>query len=193
MMSRKLLANIAICFSLLSAGCSSPGVKTAYYSILNDDKNEYSAECTDECIYVISKILVPSELESGGIAYYKDGRLIKSGSNEWVNNLSIMLNSVLTTTVNEYGNGKFLAGTALFESDNAQKNVRLLHMYITEFNGSKEGGAVISGHYAITKGKKIITKSFSKRIPQKTDGYDALVESLSRGWKEFCVEFAKDL
>lgn len=193
MMSRKLLANIAICFALASTGCSSPGVKTAYYSILSEDSAVYSSECTNECTYIVSKIYVPGELESGGIAYYKDGRLVKSNSNEWVNNLSIMLNSELITTVNERGNGKILAGISLPESENDLKDVRWLSIYVTEFNGSKDGGAAISGHYSITMGKRVITKSFRKRIPQQSDGYEALVRALSKGWKEFCEEFAQNI
>lgn len=65
-------------------------------------------------------------------------------------------------------------------------------LIITGFHGRYDGRAIVRGRWLLTHGGRVIRHSFNLALPQKTDGYDALVHTLVEGWKIVGQQLVKE-
>jgi uncharacterized lipoprotein YmbA len=67
-----------------------------------------------------------------------------------------------------------------------------LHTVVDTFQGRYDGNAHIAGHWSLldAHGKTIAARTFERKIPLATDGYPALVASLSKGWRQTSAAIA---
>jgi uncharacterized lipoprotein YmbA len=180
-----------ICF--LSACSSSVVERTSYYTLNGDSKpvSRMNKQCNN-CKKVTVKVIVPSLIDNGGIAYYSGELQVLSKNNQWSESPSIQLQNLLVDQINSSTGPEVVAfSTSLRPSGIIDDAV--LSVSLKKFNGSPDGYAEIEGTYIYMSGDVLKNGRFSDRVRQTEDGFPSLVSSLNEVWVRQCNNLIKDL
>lgn len=135
-------------------------------------------------IYLVD-INVSDFLNGLGIVYQvNDVQYVMANNNLWASNLHEQLQQELISNFNSQLPDWLLTTQML----NKVENRLMINVY--GFHGRYDGKAIIRGEWTFTHNTQLINRMFDIELPQPEDGYDSLVRTLSKGWKQLSVDIA---
>lgn len=136
----------------------------------------------------VQHINVPDYLAGNGLVYQSsDVKYVIASNNLWASPLDQQLQQTLVANLNLALPGWVVSSTALGQTQDT------LTVNVTAFQGRYDGHAVISGDWVLDHQGAITRKAFSITLPQKEDGYDALVRTLAEGWNQAALDMANTI
>lgn len=178
---------------LLVAGCASPAPDVQRYR-LNLGPSDTRPRLPDRARSTLHlrSVTLASYLRADGILYRTDEHTFSvARGHRWVEPLARQLQIGLTHVL-----GRRLESTAVFgPSEKPEGPAHTLTVHVEAFYGHHDGTARIEGtwHLRDPGGRLLRRETFESRVPLEADGYPALVEALSRGWKQTGTAMANKL
>lgn len=178
------LAAAASLLVLLVAGCASPAPDVQRYRLSPgpSDTRLRLPERARSTLHLRS-VNLASYLRADGIVYRTGEHAFSvARGHRWVEPLTRQLQDGLTRVL-----GRRLESTAVFgASEEPEGPAHTLTVNVEAFYGHHDGTARIEGtwHLRDPEGRLLRRETFDSRVPLEEDGYPALVEALSRGWKQ---------
>ena len=174
-----------VMLALLVSACSSTP-DTHYYQLpVADSKVAVSSRTFSHPVWV-EHVAVPDFLAGNGVAWQKnDVQYVIASSNLWASPLDQQLQQTLVTNLSTALPGALVSSSALGQQYDT------LNVTINGFHGRYDGHAIVSGEWVFEHDGKLIKQPFSLALPQKEDGYDALVRNLAAGWQQVAVQIAQ--
>ncbi|WP_294612822.1 ABC-type transport auxiliary lipoprotein family protein [uncultured Gilliamella sp.] len=189
-MIKKLPVILSVTLFTLLVGCSSSGPNKNYFQLTDNliPQTQQTMKTTNQFIWIES-IDVASFLNKQGIVLQTDKiRYATASNNLWVSSLSQQLKDRLEQDLTT------LLPNCLVSSKPITTPTWTIKLFIDGFHGSYTGNAIIKGRWVITVNRNNIkTKAFERQIPLTSDGYEALVNALSKGWQDEEQEFVESL
>lgn len=171
---------IPVALAMLATACSSTP-ETTYYQLPAASKGAVASSpvtASRPAIFV-QHVSVPDYLAGNGLVYQSsDVKYVIASNNLWASPLDQQLQQTLVSNLNQALPGWVVSATPLGQTQDT------LSVNVTAFHGRYDGQAVISGEWVLDHQGSITRKSFSLTLPQKEDGYDALVRMLAQGWSQ---------
>ncbi|MES1926365.1 ABC-type transport auxiliary lipoprotein family protein [Salinisphaera sp. T31B1] len=140
-------------------------------------------------VLIVDPVTVASFLDENGIVYQTGPhRVVMANNNRWASPLAGQLTG-----------GLYNALVARLDDVSVQRgghasSAQAWHLttHVDQFMGHYDGQAHIGGRWALVgpDGQTAAGRRFERRIPLSSDGYDALVDSLSRGWRQTADDMA---
>jgi uncharacterized protein len=184
---KKLLIVIFMPLFAILVGCSAGSPSKSYFQLTSNPLSPVSKnmKITNHFIWIES-VDVASFLNSPGIVLQTDDIKYETAANHlWASTLSQQLEERLTQDLTA------LLPNYVVSSRSITTPILTIKLFIDGFHGSYTGDAVIKGRWVVTDSKNNIeTKPFERHVPLATNGYDALVKALSKGWHDEELDFA---
>lgn len=189
---QRLTAVAALVLSLaLTAGCASAPDGPSLFVLDTGSDTSSPASRPGAPTLMIAPVDTASYLDQGGIVYQTGPhRVAIANSNRWASPLAGQLTDALYTTLD-----RRLTGVNIVRADSQQAGRYQLRTHVDRFLGHYDGKAHIAGRWILVgpNGQTLAHRSFTRGIPLKTDGYPALVNSLSSGWRTIGQDMAPTL
>ncbi len=180
---------VAISLSLL-VGCSSNAPSKSYFQLASDlpEQTSHTMKKTQHFIW-IETVDVANFLNKPGIVLQTDDIKYVTASNHlWASTLSQQLQDRVVQDLSVF------LPDYLVSSKSLSTPTLTVKLFIDGFHGSYSGDALIKGRWVITDShNNIETKPFERHVALMTNGYDALVKALSKGWQEEEQDFANSI
>ncbi|WP_158674481.1 membrane integrity-associated transporter subunit PqiC [Candidatus Pantoea edessiphila] len=182
---------IILVIALLTA-CSGSSKKTYYHLPLETNhihtiSNKYH---NNQPVLWIQQILLPDHLAGNGLVYQtNDVEYVITNHNLWINPLVQQLKQTMISNLSDNLPEWFISADIPMIKDKISK----LNIIMKKFQGRYDGKVIISGEWLLEHGKYFIKRDFSFIIPQKKDGYDELVYTLSLGWHKVSDQISKEI
>ncbi|WP_123590912.1 PqiC family protein [Salinisphaera orenii] len=183
----------ALCLVLALAGCATgAGGGPALYMLDHSTPTRAASPAAGRPAIVVEPVDVAPFLDASGIVYQTAAhRVVLANDNRWASPLSAQLTDGLYAGLATELDGVFVQRAGRGEPDAA------LHLgtRVDEFMGHYDGSAHIAGQWTLTDaaGRQLAQARFERRIPLSEDGYEALVASLSRGWRQSAQAIAAEI
>ena len=179
---RRLVAALGLGISLgVLAGCattqSSPSLFVLDAGATAPDNPSQPGAPT----LVIAPVTTASYLDQGGIVYQTGPhKVVIANDNRWASSLSGQLTDDLYATLT-----RRLPDVNIVRASGNQQALYGLQTRVDQFLGHYDGKAHIAGRWTLVgpNGKTLAGRAFEKTVPLAADGYPALVNSLSSGWR----------
>ncbi|MDF7667176.1 ABC-type transport auxiliary lipoprotein family protein [Orbaceae bacterium ESL0727] len=175
---------------LILAGCSSRVADKSYYQ-LADTLNHTTTPSTQTTnrIMFIEPIEVASFLDKSGLVLQTESiKYIIAANNLWVAPLSQQLEERVVQDLT------VLSPHYLITSQPIATPTIKVKLVIDGFHGSYTGDAIIKGRWIVTHNNgEISSKAFNRQVPLLGNGYDALVQALSKGWQDEEADFVHQM
>ena len=128
----------------------------------------------------IEHVAVPDYLAGNGVVYQtSDVKYVVATSNLWASPLDQQLQQTLVTNLSNALPGRLISATPPPGEQHDTLNVN-----VTAFHGRFDGQVVISGSWMLEHNGQLTRQNFALTLPQKEDGYDAMVRTLAQGWQQ---------
>ena len=179
---------LPVALALALSACSSTP-ETTYYQLPSAVKGMAvsSADAMRPAVFV-QHVSVPDYLSGNGLVYQtSDVKYVIAANNLWASPLDQQLQQTLVANLSQALPGWLVSSSSLGQQQET------LNVNVTGFHGRYDGQAVISGDWVLEHQGQITKRSFSLTLPQKEDGYDALVRTLAAGWQQQAQEIAKSI
>ncbi|WP_147196693.1 membrane integrity-associated transporter subunit PqiC [Pantoea sp. CCBC3-3-1] len=177
---------IPVALALALSACSSTP-ETTYYQLPSAAKSTVassSANALRPSVFV-QHVSVPDYLAGNGLVYQaSEVKYVIASNNLWASPLDQQLQQTLVANLSEALPGWLVSASPLGQQQDT------LTVNVTGFHGRYDGHAVLSGDWVLEHQGQILKRSFALDIPQKEDGYDALVKTLAQGWQQEAREMA---
>lgn len=176
---------LPVALALALSACSGTP-ETTYYQLPAVAKGTAvgSADASRPAVFV-QHVSVPDYLSGNGLVYQtSDVKYVIAANNLWASPLDQQLQQALVANLSEALPGWLVSSSALGQQQDT------LNVTVTGFHGRYDGQAVISGDWVLEHQGQIIKRSFALTLPQKEDGYDAMVRTLAEGWQQQAREMA---
>ncbi|OCG20073.1 hypothetical protein A9G22_01800 [Gilliamella sp. App2-1] len=187
---KKLLIVVFMPLFAILAGCSASNPSKSYFQLTSNSQIPVSQnmKTTNQFIWIES-VDVASFLNKPGIVLQTDNIKYETAINHlWVSTLSQQLQDRLTQDLTA------MLPNYLVSSKSITTPTLTVKLFIDSFHGSYTGDAIIKGRWVVTDRKNNIeTKPFERHVPLATNGYDALVKALSKGWQDEELDFANSI
>lgn len=164
----------------LLVGCSSSLPQKNYYLLSNaspEAGKSVSIENVGQFIW-IAPVNMANFLNKEGLVYQTDPyQYVTASNNLWAAPLVSQLQDLVVSELSG------LLPQRLVSASPITTPTTTIKLFIEGFHGNYQGDVVIEGYWLII-GEKGQTqrKNFSYHLPQTSDGYDAMVKTLSQGW-----------
>ncbi len=136
----------------------------------------------------VEHVSVPDYLAGNGVVYQtSDVQYVIAANNQWASPLDQQLQQRLVSNLGAALPGWVVSASAL-GSDYDTLNVN-----VTGFHGRYDGQVIVSGEWTLQHNQRLIKQPFMISLPQKEDGYDALVRTLAQGWQQQAQQIANAL
>ena len=190
--SRHVLRLAVLASVVWLAGCAGSATAPSMFLLESADAGSGSARVSGPTL-VIDPVTVAPFLGESGIVYQTEPhRVVIASNNRWASPLDSQLgaslyselsNALSEVSVRRYGR-------------RTDAGAMHLAVQVDEFMGHYDGHAHITGRWQLigADGTTVVAgRQFSQRVPLASDGYDSLVESLSRGWRNTADDMASTL
>jgi uncharacterized lipoprotein YmbA len=127
----------------------------------------------------VERVSVPDYLAGNGVVYQtSDVKYVIAANNLWASPLDQQLLQTLVTNLSNALPGRLVSAAPLGEQHDT------LNVNVTGFHGRYDGQVVISGSWTLEHNGQITRQNFALTLPQREDGYDAMVRTLAQGWQQ---------
>lgn len=178
---------------MVIAGCTSPAIENRYYYI--DPVLALADQEKGNIDVAITSVRMSAPINGMGITMRIDDRYQPAVHHRWSGDAEEMLLNYIVAALNQSSllTARFADGA--FPVDSSEYTVEI---YVTQFNGNTNGDAEVNAAWAIYKvaeGEPVQVKrnQLKQNVPLKGDGYGALVQALSLGWKDVAGAIQQDL
>ncbi|HET7312920.1 PqiC family protein [Salinisphaera sp.] len=165
----------------LASGCASTAGSPSLFVLNAGPGAPDSAPRPGAPTLTIAPVSTASYLNDGGIVYQTGPhRVVIANDNRWASSLSSQLTDDLYTVLR-----RRLSGVNVVRTGGGPQGRYRLQTHVDQFLGRYDGKAHIAGRWTLVgpDGATLAGRAFNQAVPLKTDGYPALVKSLSRGWQ----------
>ncbi|WP_409159546.1 membrane integrity-associated transporter subunit PqiC [Pectobacterium sp. B2J-2] len=172
---------------LVLSACSSSNTQKTYYQLptIADTTATQGVVVQGHPLWV-EHVSVADYLVNTGLVYQtNDVQYVIASNNLWASPLDQQLQHALVTNLGQKLPG-WVVTTQPQGSDQAVLNVE-----VTGFHGRYDGNVIVRGEWMLTYQGKMLKRPFSLVLPQKEDGYDALVRTLAQGWLQVSQSIAQ--
>ncbi|GAB3680898.1 PqiC family protein [Salinisphaera aquimarina] len=169
------------CCVLLLTGCAGSGGAPSMF-LLDTSAPAVRASHVAAPVLIIDRVTVAPYLDDSGIVYQTEPhRVVMANNNRWASPLATQLTDGLYSALDGSVNNAHIQRPG----SNAPASALHLVTRVDQFMGHYDGYAHIAGQWQLVdaSGTRLAGRHFEQRLPLQNDGYDALVESLSRGWR----------
>ncbi|MCX8957421.1 membrane integrity-associated transporter subunit PqiC [Erwinia psidii] len=176
---------IPVALALILTACSSTP-ETTWYQLPSAQKGTVATSNNGlRPAVFVQHVAVPDYLAGNGLVYQSsDVKYVIASNNLWASPLDQQLQQTLIANLSSQLPGWLVSGSPLGQQHDT------LNVNISGFHGRYDGHAVISGDWVLEHQGQILKRSFALTIPQKEDGYDALVRALAQGWQQEAQQMA---
>lgn len=183
---KKWMKQWSLALTLLLGACSSSPQKVYYQLPLETESATASvAPAAGRHLWVDSVALADYLSNSGIVFQTSEVRYTIANNNQWASPLDQQLQQALVASLRG-GLPGWSIGTQQTGSEQASLQVR-----VSAFQGRYDGKAVIRGEWTLRNQERIVTRPFQVEVAQTDDGYDALVQALSQGWRQVSHDIAR--
>ena len=177
-----------ILFAALALSACSSTIDTTYYQLPSGAASmqvNSTSQTQGQPTLWVQQVTVPDYLAGNGLVYQtSDVKYVIAANNLWASPLDQQLQQTLITNLSKALPGRLVSGSPL----GAQHDT--LNVTVTGFQGRYDGQAVISGEWTLEYQGRLTKRAFNLTLPQKEDGYDALVRTLALGWQQTAQQIA---
>lgn len=184
MIIRKSLVILTV---LWLAACSSSQSGKSYYQLpsMTTGTNQKGMVSPDRQLQ-LTGVNVADYLNGLGIVYQtNDVKYVMASNNLWAGSLQQQLQQALIENLNAGLPGWLITGQHI------QGNQKTLSVNVTGFHGRYDGAVIVRGDWILSDGGRILIKPFGIQLMQQGDGYDSLVRTLAKAWKQQNDEMAE--
>ncbi|MDX5626596.1 MULTISPECIES: membrane integrity-associated transporter subunit PqiC [unclassified Brenneria] len=177
-----------LALALLLSACSGNSQKT-YYQLPSTPDEVASVEktATGQQLW-LEHVSVADYLASSGLVYQtNDVQYVIASNNLWASPLDQQLQQSLVADLSR-GMPGWLVTT---QPQGGEQSV--LNVSVTAFHGRYDGKVVIGGEWVLNHHGRVFKQPFHVVLPQSEDGYDALVRTLSQGWRQVAQSIARQV
>lgn len=181
---------VLLCGVLALTGCAGSAKAPAMFVLDADHGATNPPAQATRAVLVVEPVRVAPVLEESGIVYQTGAhRVVIANNNRWATPLPGQLRDALEAELADALPGVRVQTGALQKTG---LPVLRLTTRVDAFMGHYDGNAHIAGDWQLVdaSGQNRLSERFERRIPLQRDGYDALVDSLSRGWRASARDLA---
>ncbi|RJS94312.1 membrane integrity-associated transporter subunit PqiC [Salinisphaera sp. Q1T1-3] len=182
---------LLVCLALL-AGCATSGDSSPSLFVLDSGPTPAAGGTRPGSpSLMVAPVVTASYLNQGGIVYQTaPHRVVVANNNRWAAPLAGQLTDTLYNVLS-----RRLNRINVRRATSNQHGLYQLQTRIDRFYGSQDGNAHIAGQWQLTApdGQLVRRDNFDRTIPLASDGYPALVSSLSQGWQAVAADMAPPL
>jgi uncharacterized lipoprotein YmbA len=179
---------VLLCGALAMTGCASSSNAPAMFLLDQHRPTEPQAPANEDSVLVVEPVRISPYLDESGIVYQTTAhRVAIANNNRWAAPLAGQLRDALESEL-----AAALPGIRVQQRSDADRAGLRLATRVDAFMGHYDGHAHIAGHWQLmdADGATLLREPFQRRVALEEDGYDALVESLSSGWRANARELA---
>jgi uncharacterized lipoprotein YmbA len=184
----KIARTVVLCVLLLAGCAGNPGAPALFMLAANPAATP-AAPVKNQPVLAVDAVWIAPYLDAGGIVYQTGpNRIVIADHNRWAAPLSAQLTNGLYATLS-----RRLSKVSIQKSPIATGGAAYhLHTVVDTFQGRYDGNAHIAGQWSLldARGNAIAGRAFERKVPLATDGYPALVASLSKGWRQTSAAIA---
>ncbi|KHN56510.1 membrane integrity-associated transporter subunit PqiC [Pectobacterium fontis] len=176
-----------LAIALVLSACSSSNTQKTYYQLptIADTHTTQGTVIQGHPLWV-EHVSVADYLVNAGLVYQtNDVQYVIASNNLWASPLDQQLQQALVTNL-----GQRLPGWVVTTQPQGNDQA-VLNVSVTGFHGRYDGKVIVSGEWMLTYQEKVFKRPFSLMLPQKEDGYDALVRTLAQGWQQVSQSIAQ--
>ncbi len=175
--------------ALTLAACSSTNSGKVYYQLpVNTQPAGQVVSQTGGHLLWIDQIVLADYLGANGVVYQtSDVQYVIATNNLWASPLDQQLRNTLIGNLSQSLPGWIVASQPLGSEQSS------LTVNITGFHGRYDGKVIVSGEWLLKQNNEIINRPFRIELNQQTDGYDAMVKTLSQAWQQEAQSIASEL
>ncbi len=134
----------------------------------------------------VDQVALPDYLAGNGIVYQtSDVKYVIASSNLWASPLEQQLKLAMVTSLSSRLADRMISDRPLGLHPDT------LNVNVTGFHGRYDGRAVVTGDWVLQCGDEIFQQDFRLILPQHSDGYNGLVETLGQGWQQVSDQIAR--
>lgn len=173
------IAGLVVSLALI-AGCATTTNSPSLFVLDSGSAPATTAPRPGAPTLMVAPVSTASYLDQGGLVYQTGPhKVVIANDNRWASSLSGQLTDDLYATLEQR-----LSGINVVRASSHQHGVYQLRTRVDQFLGHYDGKAHIAGRWTLVgpDGETLAGRAFTRRVPLKTDGYPALVNSLSSGW-----------
>ncbi|MBA5760756.1 membrane integrity-associated transporter subunit PqiC [Vibrio sp. 404] len=176
---------------LTLAGCAAQTPNGVQQYLLPDSGQHPMANQSDPLLLV--EVNLASYLDVNGIVYQTSAtEIVQAKQHLWASDVQLQLQDQVIERLRSSQDGYWAVGlsSALNVSDSSK-----LIMQIDKFNGSYSGSAQVGGEWMLVDSDGNITKGgmFKQQVALESEGYHALVMSLSEGLDDVIEQISQEL
>lgn len=182
------VAGSALALALIS-GCASTSTSPSLFVLDNAGPSPDHTTPAAAKTLLVAPVATASYLDQGGIVYQTGPhRVVIANDNRWASSLSGQLTDNLYATLD-----RDLSGVNVVRSDDNHSHSYQVQTRVDRFLGNYDGDALIAGRWTLVgpDGQTLASHDFSRSVKLATDGYPALVSSLSNGWQTVGADMAR--
>ena len=179
---------VLLCGALAMTGCAGSANAPAMFLLDQHRPADPQATANEASVLVVEPVRISPYLDESGIVYQTSAhRVAIANNNRWAAPLAGQLRDALESEL-----AAALPGIRVQQRTDADREGLRLATRVDAFMGHYDGHAHIAGHWQLmdADGATLLREPFRRRVPLKDDGYDALVERLSSGWRANAQELA---
>ncbi len=186
---------LMVCLIFVLSACGSkPPPETQYFVLTPNVQPASVSDKDSNNIVVLEAIQLAEYLDQPGIVLQTDVHQIQVAHyHRWAEPLKPNLHRYILETLNDkLPNYKVQSDAAFNKADSKQS----LHIKVNQFNGTKDGSVILSGHWMLNdlNSKSILEdKSFHFEETLANDGYTELVNQLATLLEQLCSEIAQSI
>jgi uncharacterized lipoprotein YmbA len=177
-----------ILFAAFALSACSSTIDTTYYQLPSGAASmqvNSASQTQGQPTLWVQQVTVPDYLAGNGLVYQtSDVKYVIAANNLWASPLDQQLQQTLITNLSKALPGRLVSGSPLGSQHDT------LNVTVTGFQGRYDGQAVISGEWTLEHQGRLTKRAFNLTLPQKEDGYDALVRTLALGWQQTAQQIA---
>lgn len=173
------IAGLMLCLALV-AGCATTTSSPSLFVLDSSAGPAAPAPQPGAPTLMVTPVSTASYLDQGGLVYQTGPhKVVIANDNRWASPLSGQLTDDLYATLEQR-----LSGINVVRASGHRHDVYQLQTHVDQFLGHYDGKAHIAGRWTLIgpNGDTLAARAFTRRVPLKSDGYPALVSSLSSGW-----------
>jgi len=178
----KRIAAAGLVLALLAGGCAAPAPTVQRYAISPETPPAAATPARPRAALAVESPRIAPFLQTDGIVYQTDRHTFSvAAHHRWVEPLVHQLRRSLVGTL-----GRRLEDVAVYANPaRAPGGAYGLSVDVEGFHGRFDGRARVAGTWYLhdPTGRLLLRGSFREAVPLERDGYAALVEALSRGWR----------
>jgi len=172
----------------LPAGNGSPAAVAQTQPAVAGGLTSGSEAARRQPVLWVEHVSVPDYLAGNGVVYQtSDVQYVIAANNQWASPLDQQLQQRLVSNLGAALPGWVVSASAL------GSDYDTLNVTVTGFHGRYDGQVIVSGEWTLQHNQRLIKQPFMISLPQKEDGYDALVRTLAQGWQQQAQQIANAL